>query len=322
VFLNNRYHDPSIGHFISVDPLVGKTGQPYLYANGNPATMSDPNGLDPKWAYDNDRCNDDGYYKCATAKGGPNAGQQVVVGPGDRRCDEGRFIQGCGSVVRAGEPCNLVGNCGDANAITRDPCSLVAWRAALSGGSPNCGGIAYNAYVNALGAWQQARRMPVAPWMPPITDADRLWADILTGWNQGADGGGVMVCGSIEGSHGPGAAGASQCAMVDTDGLAGLTTVGAGPSLGSPGLSGSLGITVSNADAEGLAGWGVCGNVSGGAVIGGAGALCGSIIYDDLTHDWSYRGKWSFYAGVSVTIPEASVGYSYTYTWVDRWFGW
>jgi len=47
VYLNNRYHDPTIGHFTSVDPLVGKTGQPYLYGDGNPATLSDPSGLAP-----------------------------------------------------------------------------------------------------------------------------------------------------------------------------------------------------------------------------------------------------------------------------------
>ena len=317
-YLNNRYYDPSIGEFISVDPLVSKTGDPYLYANGNPTTLSDPNGLDPKWAYDNDRCNDDGYYECVTARGGSSAGQQVVAGPGRRQCAEGRFIRGCGSVVRAGEPCNLVGNCGDVNAITRDPCSLVSWRAAQSGGSPDCAGSAYDAFVNALGSWKNAGRVPVAPWMPPITDAERLWADILSGWNLGADGGGVMLCGSIEGSSGPGSAGASECAMADTDGLAGLTTVGAGSSIGSPALSGSLGLAVSNSDAEALAGWGMCGNVSGGNLLGGAGALCGSISYQN--GEWVYLGAWSLTAGVSVTTPEASVGYSYTYTWVGwRW---
>ncbi|MGB8861566.1 MAG: RHS repeat-associated core domain-containing protein, partial [Ilumatobacteraceae bacterium] len=41
-YLNNRYQDPTTGTFISVDPLVGKTGTPYLYANGNPTTLSDP----------------------------------------------------------------------------------------------------------------------------------------------------------------------------------------------------------------------------------------------------------------------------------------
>ena len=45
VFLNNRYYDPTLGAFTSVDPLVAKTGTPYLYANGNPPTLSDPTGL-------------------------------------------------------------------------------------------------------------------------------------------------------------------------------------------------------------------------------------------------------------------------------------
>jgi len=47
VFLNNRYYDPATGIFISVDPLVATTGTAYLYANGNPTTLSDPNGLEP-----------------------------------------------------------------------------------------------------------------------------------------------------------------------------------------------------------------------------------------------------------------------------------
>jgi RHS repeat-associated protein len=44
-YLNNRYMDPQLGVFLSVDPLVAKTGEPYLYASGNPATLSDPSGL-------------------------------------------------------------------------------------------------------------------------------------------------------------------------------------------------------------------------------------------------------------------------------------
>jgi RHS repeat-associated protein len=44
-YLNNRYHDSSIGQFVSVDPLVQWTGEPYLYASGNPTTYSDPSGL-------------------------------------------------------------------------------------------------------------------------------------------------------------------------------------------------------------------------------------------------------------------------------------
>ena len=44
-YLNNRYMDPVLGVFVSVDPLVGKTGTPYLYAAENPTTLSDPEGL-------------------------------------------------------------------------------------------------------------------------------------------------------------------------------------------------------------------------------------------------------------------------------------
>lgn len=50
VYLNNRYHDPTLGTFISVDPLVQMTGEPYIYASGNPATLSDPTGL-CAWSY-------------------------------------------------------------------------------------------------------------------------------------------------------------------------------------------------------------------------------------------------------------------------------
>ncbi len=44
-YLHNRYHDPTLGIFITVDPLVAKTGEPYLYAGGNPTSLSDPTGL-------------------------------------------------------------------------------------------------------------------------------------------------------------------------------------------------------------------------------------------------------------------------------------
>ena len=44
-YLNNRYHDPTVGVFVSVDPLVTMTGQPYVYGAANPVTYSDPSGL-------------------------------------------------------------------------------------------------------------------------------------------------------------------------------------------------------------------------------------------------------------------------------------
>jgi RHS repeat-associated protein len=45
IYLINRYYDPATGQFISIDPVVSQTLQPYAYANGNPVTGTDPTGL-------------------------------------------------------------------------------------------------------------------------------------------------------------------------------------------------------------------------------------------------------------------------------------
>jgi RHS repeat-associated protein len=94
-YLNNRYYDPTVGVFLSVDPLVNKTGDPYLYAAGNPTTLSDPSGLDPGWAHDSNPCNDAGYYTCGQHDGGPNRGGSYVNGYGARATAE--FQRGVGT---------------------------------------------------------------------------------------------------------------------------------------------------------------------------------------------------------------------------------
>jgi RHS repeat-associated protein len=45
-YLNNRYLDPTLGRFISVDPLVSSTRDAYGYSRNSPVTFSDPTGLD------------------------------------------------------------------------------------------------------------------------------------------------------------------------------------------------------------------------------------------------------------------------------------
>lgn len=40
----NRYYDPTTGQFLSVDPLVDVTAQPYQYAGDDPVNNSDPSG--------------------------------------------------------------------------------------------------------------------------------------------------------------------------------------------------------------------------------------------------------------------------------------
>ena len=44
VYLIARYYDPATGQFISVDPLVDTTVEPYAYADENPVSLTDPTG--------------------------------------------------------------------------------------------------------------------------------------------------------------------------------------------------------------------------------------------------------------------------------------
>jgi RHS repeat-associated protein len=44
-YLINRYYDPATAQFLSVDPDVAETGQPYAYTNDNPVNDTDPLGL-------------------------------------------------------------------------------------------------------------------------------------------------------------------------------------------------------------------------------------------------------------------------------------
>jgi RHS repeat-associated protein len=60
-YLRARYYDPSIGRFISRDPMSaqpGWTGSPYGYGGGNPVNATDPTGLGVDWGCDDD-CDDE-----------------------------------------------------------------------------------------------------------------------------------------------------------------------------------------------------------------------------------------------------------------------
>ena len=45
VYLRNRVYDPSTGQFLSVDPVVAVTEEPYSYAEDNPINREDRTGL-------------------------------------------------------------------------------------------------------------------------------------------------------------------------------------------------------------------------------------------------------------------------------------
>jgi RHS repeat-associated protein len=46
IYLVHRYYDPQTGQFLSVDPMVDETEQPYAYVAGDPVNLVDPLGLD------------------------------------------------------------------------------------------------------------------------------------------------------------------------------------------------------------------------------------------------------------------------------------
>ena len=71
-----RYYDPETGQFLTVDPLVDQTGQPYAYIKGNPVNLMDPSGL---W------CWNPGSVHCwtsdvSTVAGGASAVVALVPG--------------------------------------------------------------------------------------------------------------------------------------------------------------------------------------------------------------------------------------------------
>jgi RHS repeat-associated protein len=47
LYLIQRYYDPATGQFLSVDPEIAQTQQPYQYANDNPISYADPSGTYP-----------------------------------------------------------------------------------------------------------------------------------------------------------------------------------------------------------------------------------------------------------------------------------
>jgi RHS repeat-associated protein len=47
IYLDHRYYDPTTEQFLSVDPDVASTGEPYAFTAGDPVNATDPSGANP-----------------------------------------------------------------------------------------------------------------------------------------------------------------------------------------------------------------------------------------------------------------------------------
>ncbi len=88
VYLVHRYYDPKTGEFLSVDPDVATTHQPYDYAGDDPVNEKDPTGLKGWYCLTGAS-----HYYQGTLYGNPNgkcasaAGQYPGTGPDEHRCE-------------------------------------------------------------------------------------------------------------------------------------------------------------------------------------------------------------------------------------------
>lgn len=87
IYLRYRYMDPTVGQFISVDPMLSSTLDAYGYASGNPLQMVDPLGLF-SWGdvgdtlYNNSSDISTGFGVAALAVGATGIGAPIAAGLG------------------------------------------------------------------------------------------------------------------------------------------------------------------------------------------------------------------------------------------------
>jgi len=262
-----------LGAFISVDPLVAKTGTPYLYANGNPTALSDPGG-------------DVAVPTCNMVDGEACITSHVFDVFLSYETDENGAVVG---VTAHSQWATLMGYPHEYRIDCTDSFSC---------------GVA-----------------PPSQGYPILEDAPRLWSDILSGFDEGADGGGGGLCAGGSATAGVGVASATVsmqgCAIADTDGVSTTLTVGTGVGVGASSVSFNAGVLITNADAVGLSYWSMCGAATGGALTG---SLCGAIYFDSASEQWEYSGAWSMFVGAST--PSGDFHSTYAYTWVDQQFSW
>jgi RHS repeat-associated protein len=177
----HRYYDPTTGQFLTVDPLVAQTNQPFSYANDDPVNGSDPSGLhDCGWT-DPEGCvanaGADTAHFVATHKKAIEVGAGIALGVAAAATGVGAIVEG--SVLLAGV--SVTAGFG-ASALDYGPC--------MSGNRAGCVGLGLGVTGAVAGGFGLAGAGLVAG---GFIAADSTAAGILGGlgvfgWNVGIAG--------------------------------------------------------------------------------------------------------------------------------------
>jgi RHS repeat-associated protein len=81
-YLRARYYDPATAQFVSVDPVVGRTGQPYVYVADSPLNGVDPGGLSVA-PCDDERCKELKRFVNDLTNGLRSKGRDIETNPKD-----------------------------------------------------------------------------------------------------------------------------------------------------------------------------------------------------------------------------------------------
>jgi RHS repeat-associated protein len=158
-YLVNRYYDPATGQFLSVDPVVSITGQPYSYAGDDPVNGGDPTGLEDV-LHNHDTCTDvdDGQWSarlCVEVNTSP------FLGENERSEPQAVWVATAGTIENAGAKQVNMEVCGNTGPFPGHPRSCHQSDDPTDSPSPTCsenkcylnGGWYTNSEVNWEDAW-------------------------------------------------------------------------------------------------------------------------------------------------------------------------
>ena len=175
-YLRNRYYDPSVGRFISPDP-IGLAGgmNPYSYAEGNPVNASDPSGLTvgTNWTFFWDWVLERGAAGRAYGEGTIELAE-IATSPG---------AAAMRAAYKAGNCCNIRnGSFGTMTAYFRTAWMLNSTAAQVGGfvydASNNGNGTVTYTVRNRAGAYSFFLHIPFIPRVLPRGGTLHLFGDI------------------------------------------------------------------------------------------------------------------------------------------------